>query len=237
MRELTGLSIIMVGGMGAATALRVAAPGVNLGICSVDREGLASLEQQTAAKGAGVYTQYVDATDPAAVHAFMDECAEKFGGVDILINFLGLSLNGDLSKVDGPGYDLIMDVNVKGALFATQAFADHVDTEKGGLVISFGSMASKRPGGGNPVYAAAKSAVNTLSQTLAVQLKSKNICFTTMNPGPTDTTFFAGRMPSEKRVGFMHAEEIADVLEFIMKHGDRIVFHDVMFDSIAYFRR
>ena len=72
---------------------------------------------------------------------------------------------------------------------------------------------------------------------LAQQLKGKNIRFTVLNPGPTDTTFFEGRIPPEKRGDFMRAGDIAEVLEFIMTRDARINFHELSFDSFAFFQR
>lgn len=240
MRELTGLSIILVGasgGIGSATALRIAAPGVKIGICSIDQEGLDKLEAQLVEKGATVYSKYVDVTKCDQITAYMDECCEKFGGADILVNFSGLSITAKIDQLTEAGYDKVMDVNVKGMFFCTQAFVKHVDTVKGALVINFGSMASKRPTAGAPHYSAAKAAVNVFSQALAMQLKEKNVKFTVMNPGPTNTAFYEGRIPEEKRYDFMVPDDVAEVVEFIMKRSDRLVFHDIMMDSYGYFTR
>jgi len=238
MRELKGLSIIMIGGsggMGNATANKIAKPGVHIGICSIDDARLEELNVELSEKGADIYTKHVDVSKPIEIRSFIDECNEKFGGVDILLNFAGLSINAKLETLTEEQWETVMDVNLKGNYFATQAFANHVDTKKGALVINFASMAAKRPVGGNVHYAAAKSAVYTLSQALAQQMKSKNIKFTTMFPGPTSTTFFAGRKTDEEMVDFMKAEDIADLLEYIMVRSDRLVFHEVLVDSYAYF--
>ena len=72
---------------------------------------------------------------------------------------------------------------------------------------------------------------------LAQQLKARNIRMTVINPGPTDTTFFEGRIPPEKRGDFLQADDIAELLEFIMTRDKRIVFHDVMLDSFAFYKR
>jgi short-subunit dehydrogenase len=68
-------------------------------------------------------------------------------------------------------------------------------------------------------------------------MKRKNIKFTSMLPGPTSTTFFAGRKTEAEMSGFMKADDVAEILEFIMKRSDRLVFHEVSVDSYAFFNR
>jgi|LSQX01.1.fsa_nt_gb 3-oxoacyl-[acyl-carrier protein] reductase len=240
MRDLQGLSIIMVGGsggIGSATANRIAGPGVNIGICSIDTPRLKELGEELRAKGTNVYTKHVDTSNPHDIRAFIDECCDLFKGADILINFAGLSIDATLETLTEEQWDTVINANLKGNFFATQAFADRVNGEKGALVVNFASMAAKRPGGGNVHYAAAKSAVYTLSQALAQQMKRKNIKFTSMLPGPTSTTFFAGRKTEAEMSGFMKADDVAEILEFIMKRSDRLVFHEVSVDSYAFFNR
>lgn len=240
MRELTGLNIIMIGGnggMGAATAKLIAKPGVCISVCGRKQETLDALEAEVKAKGADTYFKSVDITKVQEVTDFVNESVDKFGSADILINFAGLSINANLEDITEEQWDTVMDVNVKGTYFATQAFAKRVDAEKGALVINFASMASKRPMGLNPHYAAAKSAVSTITQALSNQMKKKNIKFTVMSPGPAATTFFAGRKTAEEMSKFMSADDIAETLEFIMLRSDRLVFHDVAFDSYAFFNK
>jgi len=239
MRNLEGLTIVMAGasgGIGSATALQLARPGVNMAICSIDKPGLDSLAKSVTAKGANVIARVVDLTDDKAVSSFMDEVYKTYKRFDILINFAGLSVTADLGELTEKNFDLVMDVNVKGMFLGTKHFTKHVDESEGAMIINFGSMAAKRANAKSPQYSAAKAAVLMFSQGLAEQLKSKNIRITTMNPGPTDTTFFEGRIPKEKRTKFMQATDVAETLEFIITRDKRIVFHDVMFESFEFYK-
>jgi NADP-dependent 3-hydroxy acid dehydrogenase YdfG len=239
MRKLTDLSIVMMGasgGIGSATALRIAAPGVKIALCSIDAPGLEKLSGQLTAKGAEIFHRVVDVTKETEIKSFIDDAAGKFGRVDVLMNFAGLSVTAKVGELTEEGYDLVMDVNVKGMFFGIKHFVAHVNEEIGAQIINFGSMASKRANAGAPHYSAAKAAVNMFSQGLAEQLKGKNIRITTMNPGPADTAFYEGRIAKDKRTKFMQADDVAEVVEFILTRDDRIVFHDVMFDSFAFYK-
>ena len=240
MRSLEGLTIVMMGasgGIGTATALQIARPGVKLAISSSRRERVDELCEKLAGSGAELYADVVDITDEKQVEAFMAAVAEKFGRVDILLNFAGLSITEKLDSFSAADYAKVMDVNVKGMVFSTKYFVEHVNCEEGALIINFGSMAAKRANANAPHYSAAKAAVNMFTDGLAQQLKSKNIRMTVVNPGPTDTSFYEGRIPPEKRTDFMRPEDVAEVLEFIMTRDSSIIFHDVMFDSFGFFRR
>ena len=76
-----------------------------------------------------------------------------------------------------------------------------------------------------------------MENILKIQMKSQNIRFTVLNPGPTDTTFFEGRIPPEKRTDFMKATDIAEVIEFVITRDSNINFHDISFDSFAFLKR
>ena len=240
MRSLEGLTVVMMGasgGIGTATALKIANTGAKLAISSSRRERVDELCEKLSGTGAEVYADVVDITDEKQVEAFMAAVAEKFGRVDILLNFAGLSITAKLDTFSVEDYAKVMDVNVKGMVFSTKYFVEHVNSDEGALIINFGSMAAKRANANAPHYSAAKAAVNMFTDGLAQQLKGKNIRMTVINPGPTDTSFYEGRIPPEKRTDFMQAEDVAEVLEFIMTRNSNIIFHDVMFDSFGFFRR
>lgn len=240
MRTLEGLTIVIMGasgGIGTSTALKVAKPGVKLAVTGSRQEKLDELCAKLAGTGAEVYAETLDITDETAVKAFMDKVYETFGRVDILLNLAGLSITAKLDTFTPADYAKVMDVNVKGMVFSTQAFIEHADAEEGALVINVGSMASKRANANAPHYSAAKAAVNMFTVGFAQQLKAKNIRMTVINPGPTDTGFYEGRIPPEKRTDFMKADDVAEVLEFIMTRDKSVIFHDVMFDSFGFFKR
>ncbi|MDD4083508.1 MAG: SDR family NAD(P)-dependent oxidoreductase [Sphaerochaetaceae bacterium] len=239
MRKLEGLTFVLTGatgGIGGATALQLARPGVNIAICSIDKKQLDDLASKLEAKGAKVIARLVDMTNGKAVSAFMDEVFEVYKKFDVLINFAGLSITSTIDNFTEENYDLVMDVNVKSMFLGTKFFVEHVDEENGAMIINFGSMAAKRANAKSPHYCAAKAAVDMFSDGLAMQLKDKNIRVTAMNPGPADTTFFEGRIPKEKRTKFMKASTIAEVLEFIISSETNVVFHDLMFESFDFYK-
>ena len=239
MRDIANLSIVMMGasgGIGSACALQIARPGVKIALCSIDGPGLEKLAAQTRGKGADIFSSVVDVCSEKQIEDFINASTEKFGAADVLINFAGLSVTAAAGEFTEADYDRVMDVNVKGMFFGIKHFIKHVNDEKGALIINFGSMASKRANAAAPHYSAAKAAVNMFSQGLSEQLKKRNIRITVINPGPVNTSFYEGRIPPEKRTKFMEASDVAEVVEFVLSRDSRLVFHDLMFDSLEYFK-
>ncbi len=239
MRKIEGMTIIMMGasgGMGTATAELLARPGVNLALCSSNPKRMEDLNKKLSESGADIFSSVVDVSSPEQISGFMKEVKKRFGHLDVLINFAGLSITRSLEDFTEDDYNLIMDVNVKGMVFSCKEFASEVE-EDGALVINIGSMAAKRANPKAPHYSAAKAAVNMFTEGLSQQLKTKNIRMTVINPGPTDTTFFEGRIPPEKRGDFMKADDIAELIEFLITREKNIIYHDISFDSFAFFKR
>ena len=126
-------------------------------------------------------------------------------------------------------YITTMDVNVKGTFFFSKHFANAVDMEIGGQIVSIGSMAAKRANGNAPLYCTAKAAVNMLSAGMQIQYKEKNIRVTTLNPGGADTPFWGDR--PVKRENLLKASDVAEVMEFVLTRESRVVFSEINFES------
>ena len=238
MRDLAGLSIYLMGasgGIGGATALKIAKPGVKIAICSVDQKGLDALEAQLKEKGAEVFARFVDNRKPEDVKSFMDDAYAQFGGADILVNFAGLTVDKHLDELTPAELELVLDVNIKGMILSCKYFADHVDTEKGAKIFNFGSMAAKRANALGPQYSAAKAAVNMWTDGYAKQVKAKNISVCCVNPGPVATGFHSV-LTDEKRAVFMTPDDAAEVMEFLLTREQKIVVHAIWFECFDFFK-
>lgn len=236
MSELKDKIIVVTGasgGMGVEVCTRLAQQGAKLALCSNDREGLTKLTDTLEASGTQVIAKVVDVTDEKEVEAFFKEVGAKFGRGDALLNLAGLSIPAKVWEMAVDKYDFTMDVNVKGTFLCSKHFIPLTDGEKGARIINIGSMAAKRANGSAPLYCTAKAAVNIFSQGLAIQVKEKNIRVTTLNPGPTDTAFWGDRPVAREK--FMQASDVAGVIEFVLAADDRVVFHEIAFESFINF--
>ena len=237
MSDLKELTVVVTGaarGMGRAIAEMLVGEGATLAIADLDSESVKAFAEELSQKGGRILAQTVDITQEEQVATFFEQIEKELGGADVLLNIPGLSIASPIAEMDLNDYRKIFDVNMMGTFLCSKHFLAHVDPDRGGQIINFASMASKRANPNAPVYCAAKAAVSMFSDGMALQTTSKNVRVTTLNPGPTDTNFWAGRqVPLEK---FMQPSDIAEAVHFILSLPSRLVVHELSFESFEFLR-
>jgi len=190
MSELAGKRALVTGasrGIGAAIALALAEKGADVAITyerSADRA--AEIVLAIEGKGRKALAIQADSADPAAVKRSVAEAAKGLGGLDILVNSVGIARFGPFVDMSLEDIDALLNVNVRSAVLATQAAVPHLG--KGGRVITIGSNAAERaPFGGLVGYSLTKSALLGLTRHLARELGPQDITVNLVQPGPTDT--------------------------------------------------
>ena len=206
---ITGAS----GGMGREIARILTGHGVKLALFSRNSAALDELATSLA-DITEVFAKPVDVCCEEQVAAAVAETVRRLGPPDILLNLAGLSIPAKIPDMSVEDYMKTMDVNVKGTFLFSKHFANAVDVEAGGQIISVGSMAAKRANGNAPLYCTAKAAVNMLSAGMQIQYKERNIRITILNPGGADTPFWGDR--PVKRENMLKASDVAEVIEFVL---------------------
>lgn len=131
-----------------------------------------------------------DITNQSDITNIVNKTKEAFGEhVDILVNNAGgLFARKTLDEIDEEFYNLIMDVNLKGTVFITQAFKPLMS--KGSSIVNIASQAGRDGGGpGAFLYAASKGAVSSFTRGLAKELGPQGIRVNAINPGMINTKF------------------------------------------------
>lgn len=190
MTELAGKRALVTGasrGIGAGIALALADNGADVAITyerSADRA--AEIVRAIEEKGRRGLAIQADSADPAAVKRSVEEAVAGLGGLDILVNSVGIARMGafvDLSLAD---IDALLNVNVRSAVLATQAAIPHL--RQGGRIITTGSNAAERaPFPGLAGYSLTKSALLGFTRHLARELGPQDITVNLVQPGPIDT--------------------------------------------------
>jgi len=220
---ITGAS----GGMGRVLCKALAEEGAKLSICSND-EAVMDFAKELSCD---VFAKALDVTNEAEVKAFFEEAYGKFGEFYALANLAGLSIPGQIPETEESAYDLMMDVNVKGTFLCCKYFANNAADPA--IIVNIGSMAARNANGNAPLYCTAKAAVNMLSRGLLLQVGSKNIRVTTVNPGGADTPFWGTRAVDKTKL--MQAEDVVDIILFVLKSNPKVQIHDIYFESAARF--
>ncbi|OYU99515.1 MAG: oxidoreductase [Burkholderiales bacterium PBB5] len=127
-----------------------------------------------------------DATDAAGLTRAINEAADRFGRLDILVNSAGVLAMGPLDQFTLDDFDRTVAVNVRSVFVASQAAARRM--VDGGRIINIGSTNAQRmPFAGGAAYAMSKSALVGLVKGLARDLGPRSITVNNVSPGPVDT--------------------------------------------------
>lgn len=222
------LIIGATGGMGEDLCRELAAQGAKLALAATKKEKLKQLaERLRETYEAEILETVFDVTREDEVKAYMEQAAGRFGKLDALINLAGVSVPGKIEETEESVYDTMMGVNVKGVYLAAKHFTMYA--AEAAQIINMGSMAARRVNGNAPLYCVAKTAVNTLSQGLALQFGGKNIRVTTLNPGGTDTPFWGDRKVNKEKM--MTAGDITPVILFVLQTEPGVAIHSIDFES------
>jgi 3-oxoacyl-[acyl-carrier protein] reductase len=199
MNQQTNKVAIVTGasrGIGAAVAERLAQDGFAVVVNYAGNEAAAeALAQKIEATGGRALTARADVSDPVAVARMFDDAEKAFGGVDVLVNNAGIMTLANIAAVDDAMFDRLVAVNLKGTFNGLREAAKRLRT--GGRIISFSTSVIGLRLETYGVYAATKSAVETLTAILSKELRGRSITVNAIAPGPTATDLFLDGKPQD----------------------------------------
>ncbi|HVR72097.1 MAG TPA: SDR family oxidoreductase [Vicinamibacteria bacterium] len=201
-------------GLGRALARGLAAEGADVAFSYRESRGGAEEEaERLRAQGRRVFTAAADARVRGDMARFVDGAAAALGGLDILVNNVGVFRRVALDALSEEDLDEAFDVNVKAAVMAAQAAAPHLRRKGGGAIVNVASLGGLRPWKAYLPYCASKAALIMATRVLALAL-APEIRVNAVAPGILDPPG-AGQSVREKvplgRFG-TQAEAVAAVL-------------------------
>ena len=187
MNRVQGKTCIVTGGavgIGHACVQRLADEGAAVAIFDrMDAEGEALADAITHAGGNARYW-HVDVTREADVARAIDEVADQFGRVDVLVNNAGISGSTKLThEISEAEWDQVQAVNVKGVLFCCKHAIPHMRRAGGGSIINLSSIYGLVGAPDVPAYHASKGAVRLMSKTDAMIYAPDRIRVNSVHPG------------------------------------------------------
>jgi NAD(P)-dependent dehydrogenase (short-subunit alcohol dehydrogenase family) len=191
MSRFTGKVIVVTGaggGIGRATAARLAAEGASLVL--VDRAAAPLAETRVAVEPTGVPALAVEAdvTRWADVQRYVAAATERFGGIDAFFNNAGvLGAVSPLTEYPEAEFDRVMAVNVKGVWLGMKAVAPAMAQRGGGAIVNTASIAGLRGSPNIIAYTASKHAVIGLTRSAAIELVRRGIRVNAVCPAPIET--------------------------------------------------
>ena len=210
-------------GIGLATARLFAEHGARVAILDLDEAAARSAAEGLGSEHRGFAC---DVTDPDSCKRAAERAIEAFGQVDILINNAGISQPLKIMDITPEDWRRVVDVNLSGVLYLSQAFIPHMRERKRGSIACMSSVSAQRGGGifGGPHYSAAKAGVLGLAKAMARELGPDGIRVNCVTPGLIQTDITGGKLTDEMRRDILKgiplnrlgdADEVAGVYLFL----------------------
>jgi len=219
--DLRGRVVAVTGGFGSL--------GVAVGrTLSAAGASVALLDRVDAAKAPADLAQAlalgdVDLGSSTTSSAAMARVIERFGRLDALVNVAG---GFRWEKVDGGSvetWDALYQINLRTALNATQSALPHLLACGDGRIVNIGAGAATKAAAGMGAYAASKAGVAKLTEALADELKDRGVTVNAVLPSIIDTVANRADMPGADFSRWVKAEEIADLIAFLLSPNARAI--------------
>jgi NADP-dependent 3-hydroxy acid dehydrogenase YdfG len=203
---ITGAS----GGIGAAVARALHREGARVALASRRGDDL-GLD--------GALGLVCDVRDPGQLDEAVQATVDRFGRLDVLVANAGVGAYGPFLELDPEHLEEMIDVNVKGAIYAVRAALPHLLASGEADIVVLASEAGRRGLPYEAVYCASKFAQVGLTRALDHELRERGVRCTNVCPGGVATEFAMGRgrtpeMP--ELAGMMSAEDVAEVVLFVL---------------------
>ncbi|HVP80900.1 MAG TPA: SDR family NAD(P)-dependent oxidoreductase [Thermodesulfobacteriota bacterium] len=177
-------------GMGFAIAKAIYQEGSRVAILDIDEKGAAEAAKKLDEKQDRTIGRKVDVTNRSDVHSFVQEMKRRWGSVDILVNNAGGALNTPyvLEEIEEKDWNLVVDVNLKGAFLCCQAVIPEMVKQRGGVIVNISALAGHwRASLAGVQYTAAKAGVEGLTRQLAYDWGKAGIRVNAVAPTVTMT--------------------------------------------------
>jgi len=223
-------------GFGRATALEFARNGYNVIITGRRKERLVELAKEIEAFKTGVIALNFDVRNKSEVDRAVSSLPLIWKEIDILVNNAGLAAGlSHIDDGDTDDWDRMVDTNIKGLLYVTRAVAPLMAARNHGHIFNISSIAGKDIYENGNVYCATKSAVDSLSKAMRIDLLKHGIRVTNIAPGMAETEFSIVRFKGDqgkadavyKGVKALSAEDIATVIYFCASLPDHVCINDL----------
>ena len=210
-------------GIGRATAKLFAEHGARVAILDLDAAGANQAAEEL---GAGHIGIGCDVGNLTSCRKAAEQAIASFGQIDILINNAGITQPLKLMEIGPENWQRVIDVNLTGVLYLSQAFIPHMRARKQGSIACMSSVSAQRGGGifGGPHYSAAKAGVLGLAKAMARELGPDGIRVNCVTPGLIQTDITGDKLTPELKADILKsiplsrlgdAKDVANIYLFL----------------------
>lgn len=191
MTELNKKVAVITGassGIGKGIALKLSNEGATVVLVARDEKKLDQVSTELRKAGAKNYEIIsADVTNREDIDRAVQQAVEEFGKVDILVNSAGQMKSSAITEGEVQAWDDMIDVNLKGTLYAINAVMPHFQQQQSGHIVNIASISGFEVTKSSALYSATKAAVHAITQGLEKELAKTGIRSTSISPGMVDT--------------------------------------------------
>jgi NAD(P)-dependent dehydrogenase (short-subunit alcohol dehydrogenase family) len=227
--NFSGKTILIAGGTGAlgsAVSLAFLDHAANVIVTYLQQEEFASLERdaQMLARPGILTGLAVDATQPAATVALVDQVLSRFSSLDALVNCIGGYAGGTKAwQLDEDTWDRMLDLNLRSNSSLIRAVVPAMLRQRAGSIVLVNAKAALDHGAGAAAYSASKAAALAMAGSLAADLKGTGVRVNSILPSIIDTPANRESMPKADFDKWPKPEDLASVILFLSSDAARVI--------------
>lgn len=220
-------------GIGRAVSLRLAREGHFVVVLARNAEEIGELEHEIDESGGKALAIACDITDQLQVNQAVAQVLHDFKRIDCVVNNAGIGVFKPAEDLSHEDWTQVMDVNVKGTFLLTRAVLPHMKSVGAGHILGIASDVSKRTFAQGSLYTASKYAQHAFFESLRREVRSLGIKVSVVYPGLVDTFFHGDDQGEAKQAKFLHADDIASAVSYILHAPPHVLIDELMIHPMS----
>jgi 3-oxoacyl-[acyl-carrier protein] reductase len=200
--DFSGKTVIVTGsarGIGRAIAERFSRAGANVVISDLDEAAVTQVASDMPNEAVGIKANVTDAAD---VDNLIRQAQEKFGQIDVVVNNAGVTRDTLMIRMDEKDWDMVLDINLKGAFLVTKSAAKVMMKQRFGRIVNISSVVGLFGNAGQTNYSASKAGLIGLTKSAAKELGARGVTVNAVAPGFIETEM-TGALSEAAREAFL----------------------------------
>lgn len=229
MTELNKKVAVITGassGIGKGIALKLSNEGATVVLVARDEKKLDQVSTELRKAGAKNYEIIsADVTNREDIDRAVQQAVEEFGKVDILVNSAGQMKSSAITEGEVQAWDDMIDVNLKGTLYAINAVMPHFQQQQSGHIVNIASISGFEVTKSSALYSATKAAVHAITQGLEKELAKTGIRSTSISPGMVDTAMTSDTDWGSRKM--LEPKDIANAVVYALTQPSHVNMNEI----------